>query len=320
MTAGILNAFVQNQGDAWNFTLNSLSGYFEAAVTRREQASDPPQVEPPSLALFDQDVPPLAREMAGQYLESAKLLGRRTAELHLALTRNVTDPSFAPEPFTDFYRQSLYHGMLGIVSRSMLLLRQRQKQLPEPVLADAKKVLSLESDIRKRYQVLRDRRIDAVRIRCHGDYHLGHVLNTGKDFCIINFGGEVGRSIGERRIKRSPLRDVASMLRSFQYAAFSVLYGEVPGVIARPEDRAALEIWARYWVRWVGMVFLREYLETAADAPFLPKTRENLAVMLLSYLLDKAVYEVQYELTNRPGWVRLPLRGILQLMEGPWPS
>jgi maltose alpha-D-glucosyltransferase/alpha-amylase len=210
--------------------------------------------------------------------------------------------------------------MLGLVGRSMALLRQKLKYLAEPTLTDAKKVLALEPEIRRRFQTIRDRRINAVRIRCHGNYHLGEVLYTGKDFCIIDFEGEPGRPISERRIKRSPLRDVASMLRSFQYASFSVLYGEVPGVIARPEDWASLEIWARYWTRWVGVGFLREYLETAGDAPFIPKSRESLATMLLSYLLDKAIYEVLYELSNRPGWVRLPLHGILQLMEVPWPA
>jgi maltose alpha-D-glucosyltransferase/alpha-amylase len=320
MTAGILRGFVQNSGDGWKYTLDNLSGYFESAVTRREHEQDLPHLEPPSLALFDQEIPPLAREMIGAYLESAKLLGRRTAELHLALSRNATDPNFAPEPFTDFYRQSLYHGMLGLCGRSMTLLRQKLKMLAEPTLTEAKRVLSLEPDIRRRFQVIRDRRVNAVRIRCHGDYHLGHVLHTGKDFCIINFEGQPSRPISERRIKRSPLRDVASMLRSFQYASLSVLYGEVPGVIARPEDWAALELWARYWNRWVSVAFLREYLNAAGDAPFLPKSRESLGIMLLSYLLDKALEEVLYELSSRPDWVRLPLYGILQVMEASWPA
>jgi maltose alpha-D-glucosyltransferase/alpha-amylase len=150
---------------------------------------------------------------------------------------------------------------------------------------------------------------------------LGQVLYTGKDFYIIDFEGEPARAISERRLKRSPLRDVASMLRSFQYAAQAVLYGDVPGVIARarPEDWETLGVWARYWTRWVGLAFLRDYLHTAGDAPFLPKSRESLSIMLLTFLLDKALYEMVYELNNRPAWVRLPLHGILQLVEAPWP-
>jgi maltose alpha-D-glucosyltransferase/alpha-amylase len=317
MTTGILMEFVRNQGDAWKYTLDALSGYFEAAVTRREQAQDPPHLDVPSIALVEGEVPEQARELIGAYLESAKLLGRRTAELHLALSRDSGDPAFEPEPFTDFDRQSLYHGMLGQVSRSMVLLRQRLKSFVDPTLSDARKVLALEPDIRKRFQAIHDRRLDAVRIRCHGDYGLHDVLFTGKDFCILDFEGEPTRSISERRIKRSPVRDVACMLRSFEYASLAVLYGEVPGVIARREDWEALDVWARYWTRWVGAAFLGEYLRTAGDAPFLPKSRESLAVMLLTFVLDKAMSEVVYEINNRPNWLRIPLRGILQVMEVP---
>jgi maltose alpha-D-glucosyltransferase/alpha-amylase len=321
MTAGILQEFVPNQGDAWKFTLDNLSGYFETAIARDPKAFEPPQLDRLSISLLDVEIPAEARELIGAYLESAKLLGRRTAELHLALASNTDDPNFAPEPFNEFHRQSLYHGMLGSANRAMVLLRQRLKYLAEPTLSDAKKVLSREQDIRKCFQALRERRIDAVRIRCHGDYHLGQVLYTGKDFYIIDFEGEPARAISERRLKRSPLRDVASMLRSFQYAAQAVLYGDVPGVIARarPEDWETLGGWARYWTRWVGLAFLRDYLHTAGDAPFLPKSRESLSIMLLTFLLDKALYEMVYELNNRPGWVRLPLHGILQLVEAPWP-
>ncbi|MGE5647342.1 MAG: maltose alpha-D-glucosyltransferase [Acidobacteriota bacterium] len=320
MTAGILRGYVPNAGTAWQYTLDSLGGYFEEALAHREQVQEPPKLEPASVSLFDEEIPAAARQMIGAYLESAKLLGRRTAGMHLALAAEASDPNFAPEPFTDFYRQSLYHGLLGLCGRSMTLLRQRLKVLSEPALSDARKVLSLEPDIRRRLQSIRDRRVGAMRIRCHGNYHLGHVLFTGKDFCIINFEGQPARPISERRIKRSPLRDVASMVRSFQYASYSVFHGGTPGVIARPEDRPALEVWARYWNRWVALAFLREYLEAAAGAPFLPKSRESIAVMLLTFLLDAALEEVLYELSARPDWAGLPLQGILNVMEASWPS
>jgi maltose alpha-D-glucosyltransferase/alpha-amylase len=262
-------------------------------------------------------VSPLAEELIGTYLESARLLGRRTAELHLALAA-ATDPNFAPEPFTDFYRQSLYHGMVGLTSASMLVLRRGTRQLPEPQQAEARRVLALEGDIKKRFEAIRDRRIHAMRIRLHGDLHLGEFLYTGRDFVLIDFEGAPHRPLSERRIKRSPLRDCATMLRSFHYISHGALHGQIPGVPTRAEHKPVLEGWARFWNRWVGLAFLREYLETAGSAPFLPKTRENLGVLLYTYLLEKAVHEVAYEAQNRPEWLPVPIQGILQLMEAKW--
>jgi maltose alpha-D-glucosyltransferase/alpha-amylase len=315
MTVGVLHGFVRNHGDGWRFTLDSLGRYFEGVMTRRQRAEPDPQIEPASGATLEQETPPLAVELIGAYLESAKLLGRRVAELHLALAKNTADPGFAPEPFTDFYRQSLYHGMLGLAAQAFLNLRQKLKLLSEESVADARKVLDLEQDIRRRFQSIRDRKITTMRTRIHGDLHLEEVLYTGKDFLFVDFEGEPWRPVGERRIKRPPLRDVASMLRSFQYAAYASLFGAVPGVIPRAEDRPMLESWARFWTRWVGVEFVREYLVVSGPAPFIPKTKESVATLLFTYAFEKAIYEVLWELNNRPEWVRIPLRGILHILE-----
>ncbi len=318
MTAGILYRFVQNQGDAWRYTIDALSGYFEAALTHHQETG-PPALGPVSPAMLEDEVPQLARELIGTYLESVRLMGRRVAELHLALSSQPDNPTFAPEPFTDFYRQSLYHGMIGLTSASLLTLRQRTGLLAEPALGDARRVMHLEHEIKRRFEAIRDRRVATVRTRIHGDLHLRELLYTGKDFVIIDFEGQPLRALSERRIKRSPLRDVASMLRSFHYASHAALYGHVPGVIGGSGENPALEGWARYWNRWVGLQFLREYLACAGAAPFVPKKREELVVLLYTYLLEKALYEVEYEVRNRPKWLRIPLQGILQLMEVPWP-
>jgi maltose alpha-D-glucosyltransferase/alpha-amylase len=153
-----------------------------------------------------------------------------------------------------------------------------------------------------------------MRIRCHGDYHLGQVLHTGGDFVIIDFEGEPARSIGERRIKHSPLKDVAGMLRSFHYASYVALHGQASTVI-RSEDVPVLEEWARAWYLWVSSTFLRSYLDLMSDVPVLPPRPDDIASMLDGYLLQKALYEVNYEMNNRPDWLVVPLQGIMQVLE-----
>jgi len=159
-------------------------------------------------------------------------------------------------------------------------------------------------------------RITGLRIRTHGDYHLGQVLRTGNDFVIIDFEGEPSRPLSERRIKRSALRDVAGMLRSFHYAPYAVVQGQSQGSVIRSEDIAALENAARFWHREVSAAFLGAYLAESGAAAHLPHTREELRVLLDAYLLEKALYEIAYELNNRPEWVNIPLRGVVDLLTG----
>ena len=150
--------------------------------------------------------------------------------------------------------------------------------------------------------------------RIHGDYHLGQVLFTGSDFVIIDFEGEPARPLEERRKKRSPLQDVAGMLRSFHYAAYAPLLQKEGSKDRRRKNCKLLGAWAQYWQKWVSAAFLKTYLEVSGNAIFIPKGREELALLLDVYLLDKAVYELGYELNNRPSWVRIPLDGISQLL------
>jgi maltose alpha-D-glucosyltransferase/alpha-amylase len=175
--------------------------------------------------------------------------------------------------------------------------------------------LEMEKEIIERYNLIRKQKIAAVRIRCHGDYHLGQVLYTGNDFVIIDFEGEPARSLSERRLKRSPLRDVAGMLRSFHYAAHSAVLKQMP-LLPKPEDdQPLLQHWAQYWYTWVSVEFLNTYLDVIAQTGLLPDKPDQLKILLDAFLLDKALYEVGYELNNRPDWVGVPLQGILQLKE-----
>ncbi len=190
------------------------------------------------------------------------------------------------------------------------MMRQCLRQLPDETEADARGVLSLEDAILGRFQDSTRRRTTAMRVRCHGDYHLGQLLYTGRDFVVIDFEGQPARRLGERRIERSPLRDVAGMIRSFYYAAYIALRGQASTVL-RPEHLPLLEEWAHTWYLWVSTTFLKSYLQFTADIRILPQSRENVRVILDAYLVDKAMYEVNYELNNRPDRAWLPLQGNL---------
>jgi maltose alpha-D-glucosyltransferase/alpha-amylase len=311
ITVGILQGYVQNQGDAWCYTLDSLQRYFEGCLARRADSVYLPLPKDHVLDLVEKEIPPLAHEMIGIYVTSAELLGQRTAELHVALASDASDPAFAPETFSSFYRRSVYQSLRTLAKQAFTLLQKRVKLLPNGLQADAKKVLDLEKDIYVRLRSILDLKVTAMRTRHHGDYHLGQLLYTGKDFVITDFEGEPARALSERRMKRSPLRDVAGMLRSFDYAAVSAL--KSGGI--RAEDLPALEPWARFWNLWVSVVFLKSYLAVASEGGFLPKSKDEMKALLDLYVLEKAIYELGYELNNRPDWIGVPIQGILEIIQ-----
>ena len=318
VTVGILHRFVPHACDAWQYTLDELTSYFERAAIHREidREALPQKL---LVEMSEEDPPTWVKEVIGSYFASAQLLGQRTAELHLALASDATNPLFAPEPFSAHYQRSIYQTMRSVAGRAFPLLRRRLPTLATPVRALAQRVLELEGEVGRRFQSVLGRKITAMRIRHHGDYHLGQVLYTGKDFVIIDFEGEPARPLSERRIKRSPLRDVAGMLRSFHYAAYTALFAQdaLGAVGAQDEIRMTRESWAQLWYVWVSALFLKSYRDVASRAPFLPRSSEELQVLLDAYILEKAVYELSYEFNNRPEWVRIPLSGILQLLGEP---
>ena len=313
VTFAVLHTYVRNEGNAWQFTLDALGRYYDH-VLARPGVSAPLPAGKSLLQISQEPLPPLVTELIAPYLESVRVLGQRTAELHLALASAMEDASFAPEPFSTMYQRSLYHGYRAYLVQVTSALRSTLGTLPPEVKTEAERLLAQSESVLTRFQAVTRRRISAMRTRCHGDYHLGQVLHTGGDFVIIDFEGEPARGLGERRIKHSPLKDVAGMLRSFHYASHVALHGQTSTVI-RGEDVPLLEEWARAWYLWVSATFLRSYIELMSDTPVLPGKPEDLAVILDGYLLQKALYEVNYEMNNRPDWLIVPLRGIMQVLE-----
>ncbi len=315
ITLGILQEFIADTRDAWSYTLDSLSQYFEQVLVTEVDINEALLPSSSLLANLAVSIPDLAKEIIGPYLTNSEVLGQRTAELHLALASDLDNPDFAPENFNSFYQRSIYQSMRNLTGRVLLLLKKRLFQLPSDTQQPAQTLLERQEQLMGSFGAIINLKITAQRTRTHGDYHLGQVLYTGKDFIIIEFEGEPARPLSERRMKRSPLRDVAGMLQSFNYAVHQALRNQVEVGMIRPESLPVMEQWAQFWYGWVTNAFLNTYLLTAADATFLPKTTQELQVLLNTYLLEKAVYELGYELNNRPTWVEIPLQRILQLLD-----
>jgi maltose alpha-D-glucosyltransferase/alpha-amylase len=305
-TVGILQGFVPNEGDAWKFTQDALEDFVETALAHPSGEPPLPELGGP-LDLLSLELPEVAFETIGPYLEPARLLGRRTAELHVALASDSEDPAFRPEPFTPFQQRSTYQSMRTLTRQVFRTLRARAGDSPAAAALAAR-----EDEVIERLQRVLRARLSATLIRTHGDYHLGQVLWTGKDFVIIDFEGEPARPLSYRRLKRSALHDVAGMLRSFDYAAQVARRGH-PAV--RPEDPDRLEPWTRFWSMWVQAAFLGAYVHAADGQSFLPGSRDELRILLDAYLLEKALYELQYEVNNRPDWISIPTQGIVDLLD-----
>jgi maltose alpha-D-glucosyltransferase / alpha-amylase len=311
-TVAIVHAFIDNQGDAWRYTLGEL----ERELIPRSSAQ-------PSEHRATQAATPGCRAEAGpktavnaprSYADSAALLGRRTAELHRALAQATDDPAFVPEPCTAGYWESLRDRMQRSVEGSLALLRRRVHNLGERDQQLAALILESEGLLLSRVEPLTKRSPRVLRIRCHGDFHLGQVLYTGGDFVIIDFEGEPARPLTERRAKHVPIVDVAGMVRSFHYAAYAAL--DRLRSEEGQEEYAQLEYRARDWYRSAADAFLSGYSETAGKAEFVPATTDERDMLLEVHLIEKACYELSYELNNRPGWAGIPLNGLLELREG----
>jgi maltose alpha-D-glucosyltransferase/alpha-amylase len=307
-TLAMLQELVANQGDGWKSTLEELGRYYEQASLFRASPEDLSADGKSLLELAESETPASVRDKIGIYLDSAATLGRRTGEMHLALGAETGDPAFAPEPFTSSDLEELLAAMREHATRVFETLKASLPSLADNVVDRAALALSQRRRLIGRFRDLERADLQSVCIRIHGDYHLGQVLSVKNDFLLLGFEGDTARPLQERRAKQQALKDVASMLRSFSYAAYAGLLNYTD---RRAEEYDQLLPWAIFWEKWTSVAFLRAYRETTPDAAFLPKDSRRFQQLLDAFLLDKALYELSYELNNRPAWVRIPLRGIL---------
>jgi len=305
---GLLQEKVENQGDAWNVIIDSVGRFYERVITKALKEKLPKLVN--KAAIKFEEAPEVIQEFVGRgFYERVVRLGQRTAEMHLALASDNNNQAFSPESFTANYQRSLYSSLRKLTKDRFRLLENSMDKLNVETQELAKKVLALEDKILECFSEIYLVRIEAVKTRIHGDYHLGQILFTGKDFVIIDFEGEPGFSFSERRLKKSPFKDVAGMMRSFHYAAFGKI---VLNENYREKDIEFLEQWAEQWQHYASRFYLGAYMEKLGIGPELSGENE---ILIRTFLLEKAVYELGYELNGRPDWVNIPLRGIYYLMQ-----
>jgi trehalose synthase-fused probable maltokinase len=285
----LATGLVPNEGDAWSFTLEELRRQFAAILAGQASTSE---------------------EIETAYLARAAQLGRHTGALHRALAVATAEADFAAEPLVAHDFAELAATVRNTADEVFAGLRTRLATLDPATRETAAAVLAAGPELAARIASLAAQPVTATKIRTHGDYHLGQVLNTGEDFLIIDFEGEPAKPLAERRRKRSPLRDVAGMLRSFHYAAHSALGEFAP-------QRAQLEPAAERWHERARLAFLHAWTAETRGASFIPMNPTEELRLLDAFLLEKALYEVVYELNNRPTWLGIPLRGVAKVLGDP---
>ncbi|OJW13666.1 MAG: maltose alpha-D-glucosyltransferase [Planctomycetales bacterium 71-10] len=317
VTVAVLNQFIPNQGTAWALTLNHLSQYYERVAAGLHRRAEP---EAPADAEAAEDM--TSEAMMAVFDVHARRLGVQTARMHRTLASARGESEFRPETFGRLYQRSLYQSMRNLTHHVLTRLASVAPRLPEPAAAEAARLLGLRDALLGRFQKVADKSYGGSRIRIHGDYELDQILYTGTDFVIYDFEGDADDSSGERRVKRSPLRDVATMIRSLDQAAHAVLYdledkqARPPGMV-REDDRAELEPWARRWHARASQQFVDAYLD-AMDVPGpLPPDRRDVEALLRIFLLERALDDVGRDLARRPAWVLGPIRALLRELEPP---
>ncbi|HVN94634.1 MAG TPA: maltose alpha-D-glucosyltransferase [Terracidiphilus sp.] len=317
-TTALLQGLVPNQGDGWQWFLQELTLWLRTAT--RNPA---PQHSPDPNWLSEPQHIPVALQTARNTLDAAGLLGRRTAELHLALANSTSVSAFIPEPLTSADLAYDAARIEAQIKSALDALKVTLPSLDDATCDQAALLLSRRPQLINRARSIQSVASAGQRIRIHGDYHLGQTLrvapagsaaeseNCAGDFVIIDFEGEPARPIEERRRKQSPLKDIAGMMRSFAYVAFSAVDRCCTSDTAC--DRSSLVTWAQEWQAAATSQFLSSYREAMAAKPDLLPAPAEAQTLLDAYLLEKALYELLYELDNRPSWVWIPLTSILAL-------
>ena len=302
--------WVRNQGDAWSMTLRSLEGYYQAIRDRGLTEQTPPDY-PEHIEHFA-NLPELYQELIGEvYFGLVDKLAHRTAGMHVAMASGKAGGAFTAEIQEEGQLEAFSQATQELTRSRFEMLRTLLDILKEDIRLEAEELLKLEPEVDRIFLTLAKDQAPGKITRIHGDYHLGQVLFTGEDFVVLDFEGEPDKPHSERRRKNSPLKDVAGMIRSFHYAVHAAILqsGDAAG------EMQHMAPWAIAWYRIIANRFLDQYLEGMLGTELLPADRAATTRLLRAFILEKAVYELGYELNNRPEWVAIPLQGIRHIVK-----
>ena len=310
---GMIQEGVESQADGWTYTMEWLGRYFDHMASRKSL----PLGALPGLSELAVAQPPAAiQDVMGVYLETASALGRRTGDMHAALGADVTNPAFSPEPFG---KDDILYASREAMARADRVLQalsavlgSKSGKLPPEAVPQAQRLLESRAALLARIRSFTPTDSSASKIRIHGDYRLAQVLMAEGDFYIENFEGHPSWPAAAQREKQSPLRDVASMIRSFSYAAHAAL---LTNPAPKPTDDGTLHGWARLWQTWAAAAFLHGYLSSTTRIAELVGESDSRDRLLGLFTIDRALRELDGELNNRPEWASIPLRGLLELLE-----
>ncbi|GIW05251.1 MAG: trehalose synthase [Dehalococcoidia bacterium] len=313
MTIAVLRSYLPEAVNLWDDLRRQLRELYRSAEAATAKTLG--QTTPARLHIGDLNAaPPPGTPIAfAPLVDLVRLAGRRTVELHVALARLGDDPAVAPERFTEHYQEALFYGMLSAAERTFWRIRQLVDDVGSsapPALFD---ILAHHRELQRFFRPIKDHRIEALRIRIHGNLRLGTFLKTGEDLVLGDFEGEFQRPLSERRIKRSPLRDVASVLTSLHNLSYAALI-EADDDKSLGERAAILEPLARFTHHWLQLAFLQEYLPAAVQHGLVPSEPTSLQILLDTFLLERAMTDLRNTLRNHPDRVTVPARGILDLL------
>jgi maltose alpha-D-glucosyltransferase/alpha-amylase len=309
----MLQVLVENHGDAYSFMLTRINNYIERILAGEKQ-----QLQ--SLDTIGDLVDPVGFEdlpaelqvlLGGTASERARLIGIRTGEMHRALAGEVAVKDFVPEDFSLHYQRSLFSSMQSIVREIFDRNIPSADGFPGEAREELKNFFDSKEVILQMLKRIYAKKLDVIKTRIHGNFHLGQVLLTGKDIVITDFGGDPDRSFSDRRLKRSPLRDVAAMIRSFRNVAYE---GFLKTTHLEKDNVDTLLPFASLWAHYMVGFFMKAYLETVKDSSFIPQDKQDLKMMVETYMLEKALFDLNYELKTRPDRVVIPLKTIKSII------
>ena len=308
---GMMQTLAEYHGNGRTYMLERLNNYHDRIVAREthpELEMKGTLTDPVSFESLPEE---LKEFVGGTVSEGARLIGVRTGEMHMALSSRSDISQFAPENFSLHYQRSLYSGMQSLVRVAFSNHIGNIENLAPAYRREIEYVLSKKDEVLKTMKKIYSKKLDVSKIRIHGNYDLKQVVFTGKDLALLDFLGDPVRAYSERRLKRSPLRDIAGMIRSIHYVAYE---GLLLKNASNQQELRKLEPFAAFWIHYVSGLFMRSYLDTVRGSSFIPKEPGDLKIMLDTYLLEKAVYSLNYELRRRPQWAIVPVRIIKSLI------